>query len=147
MKTLGLEWNNSDKIAENIDKEVLKKTCSLICEDFNNKPGRIIFNIVSDDELWKMNVKFLNHENLTDVITFPYNNGEFINGEIFISYDRAADNAKINKTDTEKEIIRYVFHGVLHLNGLDDETQEQKQIIHDFEEKYMKKYYEFQGKR
>lgn len=147
MKTLGLEWNNSDKIAENIDKEVLKKTCNLICEDFNNKPGRIIFNIVSDDELWKMNVKFLNHENLTDVITFPYNNGEFINGEIFISYDRAADNAKINKTDTEKEIIRYVFHGVLHLNGLDDETQEQKQIIHDFEEKYMKKYYEFQGKR
>jgi len=79
----------------------------------------------SDEYLHKINVEYLNHDTLTDVITFPYGNpDDSIEGDIFISIDRIRDNAKTFKTTFEDELHRVIIHGALHLCGYGDKTEE-----------------------
>jgi rRNA maturation RNase YbeY len=73
--------------------------------------------------------------------------GNFVSGEIFISADRAADNAKAGKTTATEEVLRYAVHGMLHLCGLEDDTKEKKEEIHRFEDVYLCKYKEFHVKQ
>lgn len=78
----------------------------------------------SDEYLHKMNVEYLDHDTLTDVITFPYgNSAASIEGDIFISIDRIRDNAKTFKTTFENELHRVIIHGALHLCGYGDKTE------------------------
>ena len=79
-------------------------------------PGNLNFIFCSDDYLHKMNVEYLNHDTLTDIITFPLRSDR-IEGDIFISRDRVSDNAKSYKVDFEIEMRRVIIHGVLHLMG------------------------------
>ncbi|MGD9494417.1 MAG: rRNA maturation RNase YbeY [Bacteroidales bacterium] len=147
MKVKGIDWNDPEFRVKNIDIDALGRVCMLICADFHFRQGPIAFNVVSDEALFELNVKHLNHHTFTDVITFPYNMGNFVSGEIFISADRAVDNAKINKTTARDEVLRYAIHGMLHLCGLDDDTKDKKDEIHRFEDAYLCKYNEFHVKQ
>jgi len=147
MRLKGIDWIDEIFHVQEIDIDALSRVCTQICADFHFQQGPVAFNIVSDETLFQMNVKHLNHHTLTDVITFPYNRGNFVTGEIFISADRAKDNAETNKTTLQNEIVRYAIHGVLHLNGLDDGTPDEKEIIHKFEDKYIKQYRLFHVKQ
>ena len=146
MKVKRVEWIDPDNRAQNINIDTLSRVCVLICSDFFLKQGRIAFSIVSDEELLQLNIRHLQHYTLTDVITFPYNNSDIVNGEIFISADRALDNAILNKTNATEEILRYAIHGLLHLCGLEDDTEKKKLEIHHFEDMYLCKYKEFHVK-
>ncbi|SFR36582.1 rRNA maturation RNase YbeY [Robiginitalea myxolifaciens] len=79
----------------------------------------------SDEELLGMNKQFLNHDYYTDILTFPYGSNQEISGEIFISTDRVADNAASLKTTYEEELRRVMAHGLLHLLGYDDHSEEE----------------------
>lgn len=147
MRVKGIEWNDPGSRVKDIDIDALSCVCTLICADFRFKQGPVAYTIVSDEELFQMNVKHLNHHTLTDVITFHYNLGEFVSGEIFISADRAADNAGANNTTATSEVLRYAIHGMLHLCGLEDDTKEKKEEIHHFEDVYLCKYEEFHVKQ
>lgn len=147
MKIKGIDWNDPDNRVKDIDIDALSRVCTLICADFRFKQGPVVFHVVSDEALFEMNVKHLNHHTLTDVITFPYSLGKFVSGEIFISADRAVDNAKSNKTTGSEEVLRYAVHGMLHLCGLDDDTKEKKEEIHKQEDAYLRKYLEFHVKQ
>ena len=81
--------------------------------------------------------KFLNHDTLTDVITFNYNIGRQINGDICISCDRVAENASKYKTVFSEEIARVMVHGVLHLCGYKDSTEQEKIEIRAKENFYL----------
>ncbi|HBG70403.1 MAG: rRNA maturation RNase YbeY [Bacteroidetes bacterium GWF2_43_63] len=147
MKIKGIDWNDPDNRVKDIDIDALSRVCTLICADFRFKQGPIVFHVVSDEALFEMNVKHLNHHTLTDVITFPYNLGKFVSGEIFISADRADDNAKSNKSTGSEEVLRYAVHGMLHLCGLEDDTKDKKEEIHKQEDLYLRKYKEFHVKQ
>jgi len=147
MRRQGIDWVDNQQRAGDIHIDALNRVCTQICADFHFQLGQIIFTVLSDEELWMMNVKHLNHDTLTDVITFPYNQGSFIRGEIFISADRALDNAAKNNTPQHDELIRYAIHGVLHLNGLNDSTPEEKETIHRFEDQYLNMYHLFHVKQ
>ncbi len=72
-----------------------------------------------------INMKYLKHDTLTDIITFPLSsNSNIISGEIYISIDRVKENSLMFKTAFEKELSRVVVHGVLHLLGYDDHSEE-----------------------
>jgi probable rRNA maturation factor len=94
---------------------------------YNKKiPGEINIIIGRKKEVRKLNVEFLNHDYYTDVVTFNYNEGNVINGEIYLSEDTVTENAKEYKVRKQNEFQRVIIHGVLHLIGIDDKTDNEK---------------------
>lgn len=90
-------------------------------------PGNISIIYTSKAKLLKMNNTFLKHNYHTDIITFDYNRGNVLNGDLFIGIDQVLDNAKNYNVPAEKELQRVIIHGILHLLGYPDKTNEQKQ--------------------
>jgi rRNA maturation RNase YbeY len=84
--------------------------------------GEIVYVFCNDDFLLKLNVEFLNHDTLTDIISFDYKVGKQINGEIYISVERVAENATDFKSTFEEELHRVIIHGILHFCGYKDKT-------------------------
>jgi len=92
----------------------------------------------SDDYLHKVNLEYLNHDTLTDVITFPYSENPLpIESDIFISIDRCKANAKTYRITTETEVHRVMVHGLLHLLGYDDKNAKQKRVMSAKEDYYL----------
>lgn len=96
----------------------------------------------SDVYLLEINKQYLNHDYYTDIITFDLSSDKNspIIGEIYISVDRVADNANTHNTIIEKELLRVIFHGVLHLCGHKDKTKAQKLTMRSMEDKYIHSY-------
>jgi len=84
---------------------------------------------VSDEELYEMNVKYLNHNTLTDIITFNYVENEIVSGDIFISVDRVKENAVDFNVSFENELLRVMVHGLLHLMNYNDKTDEEQELM------------------
>ena len=105
------------------------------------KPGTIQFIILDDNELLELNRTYLNHDTLTDIITFNYN-AEFggISGDIFISYDRVHDNAERYDVSPVEELLRVMIHGILHLLGYDDHDATSKELMRSRENYYLSLY-------
>lgn len=98
--------------------------------------GAINFIFCSDEYLFELNVKYLNHHTFTDVITFSYDD-HLIEGDVFISIERVKENATKYKITFENELHRVMVHGVLHLLGFDDKTLQKKEIMTENENNYL----------
>lgn len=99
--------------------------------------GDIYIHWINDEELLEVNRKYLNHDYYTDIITFDYTRRNKISGELFISEDRIADNAKQNDEPVERERNRVVAHGILHLIGFGDKTDEEKALMRSKEDEIL----------
>ncbi|MDR0560628.1 MAG: rRNA maturation RNase YbeY [Prevotellaceae bacterium] len=104
----------------------------------NFQTGEVSVVFCTDEFLQEINSKYLNHDTLTDVITFNYNEGRRISGEAFISVERVAENAAEYKTSFDEELDRVIYHAILHLCGYDDKTPEDEQIMRTKEDYYLK---------
>lgn len=99
---------------------------------------RVNYVFCSDDYLLGLNRQYLNHDTLTDVITFDHSEDEDqIEGDVFISVDRVRENARAFKTTMEEELHRVLVHGVLHLIGYRDKTLAQKSRMREKEDTYL----------
>ena len=85
----------------------------------------------------KLNVEFLNHDTLTDIISFDYSVGKLIQGDIFISIERVEDNAKDFHVTFNKELQRVIVHGVLHYCGYKDKTDDNAKLMRQKENHYL----------
>lgn len=103
--------------------------------------GDIIIHWVNDDELLEMNNRFLNHNYYTDIITFDYSRGKKISGELFISEDRVVENANKETVPFEQERDRVIAHGVLHLLGFKDKTEQEQEEMRLKEDQFLKELY------
>ena len=109
----------------------------------NKIPGDISYCFCSDEYIYQQNVKFLNHDTLTDIITFDNCVADWVQGNILISFDRVEDNAKQFGVELQDEILRVLAHGVLHLCGYKDKTDEEATLMRQKENEAIKLYYNF----
>ena len=100
------------------------------------KEGDINYIFCNDDYLLQLNQEFLNHDTLTDIISFDYTLGKEINGDIFISIERVLDNAKDYQVEFSNELHRVMVHGILHYCGYNDKTQKETQLMRVKENHY-----------
>lgn len=101
------------------------------------KVGKINYIFLSDDGLLKVNQEYLQHDYYTDVITFDYVKGKTISGDIFVSLPRISDNANAHSKDFTSELHRVLAHGLLHLCGYKDKTDEEKTEMRSKEDFYL----------
>ena len=94
----------------------------------------LVFAFLNDEDLKALNIKFLNHDYYTDVISFDESNNSHIKGNIAISVDRVKDNASTFSSLFDDELKRVIIHGVLHLMGFNDKTDEEKSLIREKED-------------
>ncbi|MDR2384175.1 MAG: rRNA maturation RNase YbeY [Tannerella sp.] len=105
------------------------------------KTGEIAYIFCSDDRILEMNKQYLNHDYYTDVITFDYGEMDTISGDIFISMDTVASNAKKFNTTSENELYRVVIHGILHLCGFNDKSASDEIIMREKENEALRRLY------
>lgn len=99
---------------------------SLISQEQSDKIFTLTYVFMSDDDLLHYNKEFLNHDYYTDIITFTLDEDEdLIESDILISVDRVKENAQQNNVDFKSEFLRVILHGVLHLIGYNDKSDEE----------------------
>lgn len=147
MKSRIVDWNKGNFNFQNIDIDALNRVYTTVCADFDFTPGRVSFQLTSDEDLWKMNVEHLDHDTYTDVITFSYSTEKIVSGEIFVSADRAIENANMLNITPEEEILRYAVHGILHLCGMNDADENERLAMRTKEDLYIEKYQLFHVER
>ncbi len=120
--------SQEDEMSEWISSVISSEEC---------REGNINYVFCDDDYLHKLNVEFLNHDTLTDIISFDYNVGKELHGDIFISVERVKDNAKNFKVSFGNELSRVMVHGVLHYCGYKDKTDEDAKVMRKKENHYL----------
>jgi len=130
--------NFSNTTAFNIpNKKALKKWLSSIIIQESHAEGELNFLFCYDDHLHQLNVEFLAHDTLTDILTFDYNVDKQVFADICISIDRIQDNAAEHQTPVLNELHRVMAHGVLHLCGYKDGTDNEKIQMRKKEDEYL----------
>ncbi len=122
-----------------IQKNHIEKYIIELISNEVKKCGEISIVFTSDNYLLEMNKEYLNHDYFTDIITFDYVENDLISGDLFISFDRLKDNAKKFNIEVVREVYRVVFHGILHLTGYNDKTDEEQKLMTEKENFYLGK--------
>lgn len=120
--------NSEAKISKWISQTILNE---------NFKEGEINYIFCDDAYLHNLNVEFLDHDTLTDIISFDYSVGKELQGDIYISVERVADNAKDFKVDFSEELSRVMIHGILHYCGYKDKTDDDAKLMREKENHYL----------
>lgn len=120
-----------------IQKKKLKKAVSDLFDSEHKFVERVDYIFCTDTYLLQLNQQYLNHDTLTDIITFDLSDNKKLVAEIYISLERVIENAIIHQCSFEIELERVVFHGALHLCGYKDKTTPQKQKMTKAENKYL----------
>lgn len=111
------------------DTKALSHWISEIILHENHELGDLTYVFCDDAYLHKLNVQFLNHDTLTDIISFDNSLGKQIHGEIYISVERVKENAATYQVAFLEELHRVIIHGVLHFCGYKDKTKKQQETM------------------
>ena len=120
--------------------KMLKAWIKDLCAYFGYSPGDLTYIFCSDIYLKDINFKFLNHDYFTDIVTFDYSSNKVLSGDMFISMDRVKDNSDFFKATLTDEYCRVIVHGLLHLLGYNDRTEEEKVVMRDLEDDCILRY-------
>lgn len=129
---------NNKLLLEKIEIKKVNKVVKALLEKENKELEKIQLILIKDEEILKINKKFLKHHYCTDVIAFNYNKKKKISGDIFISVDRIKSNAIKYNTNFRDELFRVIVHGILHLAGYNDNNELEKKEMSELEDFYIK---------
>jgi len=131
---INFNYENDFKLSNEV---IISNWISSVIINENYKEEEINFIFCDDVYLHKLNVDFLDHDTLTDVISFDYSVGKKLQGDIFISTERVQDNAKDYKVSFEAELHRVLVHGILHYCGYKDKTEDDAKLMRKKENYYL----------
>ena len=126
-----------------IDFETLEETIytnwiSSVIISENKSEGEINYIFCDDDYLVEINQQYLNHDTLTDIISFDYSLGNEIHGDIYISIERVRENAEEFKVSFDEELKRVMIHGILHYCGYKDKSESDELLMRSKEDEKIK---------
>ena len=127
--------NTSYRLSE---KRKIRSWISKVINTNNKVSGDINIIFTNDEYILELNKKFLERDYYTDILTFNYSNKNMISGELYISMERVMENAEKYKEDIKEELKRVIIHGILHLLGYQDRNKNEKIIMRQMENKYLK---------
>lgn len=131
-----------DVVIPDIDTERVRRWVESVIVESGYRVGELCYIFCSDTALLKINQERLGHDFYTDIVTFPLGDCEtFISSEFCISVDRIAENCINFGRSFESELLRVMIHGVLHLTGFDDLTEEDRNMMRSKEEECLNLYY------
>ena len=109
---------------------IIESWINEVCSQFGQSVEQLNYIFCPDDYLLEVNKEYLDHDYYTDIITFDNSEDKTkVEGDIFISIDRVKDNAQDLGTSAEHEMRRVIIHGLLHLVGFNDKTEEEKMLM------------------
>ena len=120
------------------DEARYEEWISEVIESEDKTEGEINYIFCDDEYLLQKNIEFLDHDTLTDIISFDYTMGNLISGDIFISVERVKDNAADFSVSFDDELRRVMAHGVLHYCGYKDKSDEDSTVMRSKEEEKKK---------
>ena len=116
------------------NEEAFENWISRVIASESKELGEISYIFCDDQYLHKINVAYLNHDDLTDIISFDYSEGKILQGDIFISIERVKDNAHDFNVPFDDELKRVMIHGVLHYCGYKDKSEADEKIMRSKED-------------
>lgn len=119
------------------DEALQKEKIIALLKEENREGGQIQYVFMSDEQLYEMNMEYLKHDTYTDILTFDMSEGDEIAGDMYISIDRVKNNAKNLGVDWEEELDRVMVHGLLHLMGYNDKTEEEQKEMRKREDVHL----------
>ena len=119
------------------EKEISDRIKS-VAQTHNREIGEISYLFCDDEKILEVNQEYLNHDFYTDIITFDYSEGNIISGDIIISLQTVESNSQMYQTDFIEELHRVIIHGILHLCGLNDLTDEEEKAMREAEDSALK---------
>ena len=126
---------------ELLNEAYFSKWLSEVILSENKNEGEINYIFCDDDYLLEINQNYLDHDTLTDIISFDYSVGNELNGDIFVSVERVKENASDYNVTFQEEIQRVLVHGILHYCGYKDKTESDELVMRTKEEEKMKMFH------
>jgi rRNA maturation RNase YbeY len=112
-----------------------------VVEGEGSSVEQLVYIFCDDESLLGLNLKYLNHDTYTDILTFPYGDAKALQADIFISVPRVRENAKSFGIDFSSELRRVMVHGVLHLLGYEDHNEDDRERMRELEDLKMKMFH------
>ena len=135
---MAITFQNQEIVFRLPGRVKLKSWIRKVLRQEGKKEGDLNFVFTSDEKLHEMNVEYLGHDTLTDIITFDQTEGLKVSGDIVISRERVAENAVTYRISFDDELHRVMIHGVLHLCGYKDKTEEEKKQMRTREDEALR---------
>lgn len=132
-----VRYFNEDISFEFKQKRLTSAWLGMVAASEIKKLADINIIFCSDNYILDVNMKYLQHDYFTDIITFDYCEGDRLSGDLFISIDSVRENASFYGTEFKDELNRVIVHGILHLFGYDDHTEEEIKTMRSKEDYYL----------
>ncbi len=131
-----IDFNYLDKFQLSNEQEV-RGWLAFVLDEEDRELGEVSYIFCDDDYLYDINVKYLKHNTLTDIISFDYSLGKVVSGDIYISVERVEENARDREIEFADELHRIMVHGLLHYIGYKDKTEAQRKTMRKKEDYYL----------
>lgn len=135
---MSISFYNEDLPLPKLKRRIVGNWLKEVILKEGKRVGDVSFIFCTDEYLLDVNKKFLDHDYYTDVITFDYVEGNIISGDIFISLDRVSENATGLSISFNDELNRIMVHGILHLLGYKDKSDNEKILMTEREDFFLK---------
>ena len=133
-------WSCENVEMPPLDYILVERWIMAVAADYGKTCGELGYLFCDDEKIIAANREFLNHDYYTDIITFDYSKGKKISGDMIISLETVRSNADLFRQPYERELLRVIIHGVLHLCGINDKGEGEREIMEQCEDKALRLY-------